>query len=72
MDMPALIEDDRKRRILGMADLFSRAAIQPTAAGDLRTSAAVGAAVQLLADDFVEDLASSLGLVNPATDRELK
>lgn len=72
MKKPAAIEEDRRRRLLGMADLLSRAAIEPTPAGDLQTSEAVGNSVRLLADDFVEDLASSLGLVDSTTDRDRK
>ena len=55
--------EERDLRILGMADLLARAAMQPTPTGDFRTSEAVGRATHLLADDFLELLAARIGAV---------
>jgi len=54
--------NERRCRALAMADLFARAATEPTHVADLKTDGLVKEGLIYLADDHIEELALLLKL----------
>ena len=56
--------NERRCRALALADLFARAAAEPTHVADIETSNRVNEGLTYIADDHIEDLAALLKLTD--------